>query len=122
MRYFKVYIDYSRHIGIDETELEKALYAFITGEPVIFEMGAATRIESVIPDLNKTLGWNSDYKPTADDMGELEQAKERYTGYIGKVKEKVQYLIQMKRTDLIGKGVDIPELESGIEIPNRQLK
>jgi hypothetical protein len=108
--YFKVYIDFTRYIPIDQTELEKALYAFQTGKPVMFEMGAATRIESIIPDFNKSAGWSSDYKPTADDFADIDRVKPRYTGYIGKIKEKINILIQSGKTNLIGKNIPMEEL------------
>lgn len=108
--YFKVYEDFARYIQIDETELEKALYAFQTGKGVIFENGALNRVESVLPDLNKECGWNADYKPQADDFPYLEAVKPKYAGIVGKTKDKIQYLIQKGRQDLIGKNVYIPEL------------
>lgn len=111
MIYFKVYQDYTKFVPIDETEYEKALYAFIKGKPAIFEMGAVSRIESIIPDLNKINGWYSDYKPTADDNAELEQAKRKAQPYMARIKERVQYLIENKKENLIGKNVEIPELE-----------
>ena len=110
-RYFKVYLDFNRYIPIDHTELEKALHAFITGKPVVFEMGAASRIESVVPDFNRTLGWNSDYKPTADDQADLESIKPAYLGYVGKVKEKVQNLISQRQEHLIGKNIEVLKLK-----------
>lgn len=110
--YFKVYIDFTRYISIDETELEKALYAFQTGKPVIFELGAANRIESIIPDFNKELGWYSDYKPNADDMGDIERVKPKYAKHLSATKEKIQFLLKTGKTELIGKNIVIPELEN----------
>ena len=110
--YFKVYVDFTKYIPIDETELEKAIYAFQTGKPVIFENGAASRIESIIPDYNKGLGWYSDYKPNQDDNAELETIKPKYSGYVGLIKEKIQYLISKGKTELIGKNIEIPELSA----------
>jgi len=112
MLYFKVYQDYTRFVPIDENEYEKAIYAFLKGKPAIFEMGAVSRIESIIPDLNKINGWYSDYKPTADDSAELDKAREKAKPFMAKVKEKVQYLISTKQEHLIGKNVEIPELSA----------
>lgn len=109
--YFKVYIDFTRYIPIDETEIEKALYAFQTGKPVIFELGAANRIESIIPDFNKELGWYSDYKPTQDDSKDIEKLRPKYSKFISSTKEKIQYLIKTGKVELIGKNVFVPELE-----------
>ena len=116
--YFKVYTDFTRYIPIDETELEKALYAFQTGNPVIFENGAVTRIESIIPDFNQSLGWYSDYKPNQDDNEYLDKIKRNYSGIIGEVKERIQFLLHTNRKHLIGKNIEIPELDK----PNLKLK
>lgn len=112
MLYFKVYQDFTKFVPIDETEYEKAIYAFLKGKPAIFEMGAVSRIESIIPDLNKINGWYSDYKPTADDSAELDKAKEKAKPFMAKIKERVQYLMETKQENLIGKNVAIPELEN----------
>lgn len=98
--YFKVWLDYNQYIPIDETELEKALYAFQTGKPVIFNMGAASRIQSIVPDFNKSLGWNSDYKPKAEDVGEVDALKLPYREHMNQVKEKITnqlYAPELKR-------------------------
>lgn len=118
MKYFKVYTDFTKYIPIDETEIEKALYAFQLGKPVIFENGAANRIESIIPDYNKSLGWFSDYKPTPDDNQDLEKVRNSYTGYLGLVKEKIQYLISSNQVGLIGKNIELPEFKRN-SIPER---
>jgi len=120
MKYYKVFKDYTNYVSIDETELEKALYAFQTGKPVVFEDGAISRVADVTQDFNKNLGWNSDYKPTPDDFKDIENEKKRCKGNIGEAKEKVNILIRMGRTDLIGKNVDLDQLE-GPE-SNLQLK
>lgn len=111
MIYFKVYQDYSKFVPIDETEYEKAIYAFLKSRPAIFELGAVSRIESIIPDLNKINGWYSDYKPNADDSAEIEKAKEIARPFMAKMKEKVQYLIETKQEHLIGKNIVVKELE-----------
>lgn len=114
--YFKVYTDFTKYIPIDETELEKALYAFQTGKPVIFENGATSRIESILPDFNRSLGWFSDYKTSAEDNVDIFKITPRYIGHIGEVKKKIQFLISVGKTNLIGKNVDILEIEK--DVPN----
>lgn len=111
MRHFKVYQDFNRYVPIEEDEYEKALYAFLKGKPAIFEMGAVSRIESITPDLNKMLGWYSDYKPNADDNADLDRVREGIRPYMAKIKERVQYLIETKQEHLIGKNVEVPELD-----------
>src|SRR3990167_8194774 len=71
MRKYKVFTNFTNHISIDETELEKALKAFQKGLGVVFQNGATQRIESVLPDDNKMMGWNEGYKPTPEELGEI---------------------------------------------------
>lgn len=117
---FKVYIDFTNYIPITGDELEKALYAFQTGQPVMFEMGAANKVMNVVPDYQKKAGYFSDAKLSPDDLADMERYKHHFTGVIGKVKEKIQYLLATNQKGLIGKNAVIPELESGNErIENR---
>lgn len=108
--YFKVYKDFNRYVPIKADEYEKALYAFIKGRPAIFENGAVSRIESILPDLNRMCGWYSDYKPNQDDNAEIDRAKNMVKPFMIKTKEKVEYLMETKQEHLIGKNVEIPEL------------
>lgn len=110
-KYFKVHQDFSRYIPIEEEEYEKAIFAFLKGRPAVFENGAVSRIEGIFPDLNKMNGWYSDYKPNQDDNAEIENAREIAGKFTAKIKDKVQYLIDTNQEHLIGKNVEIPELE-----------
>ena len=71
MRHFKVYTNFTNFIPITEEELEKALLAFQKGVGVIFENGATQRIEAIIPDDVKMMGWNEGYKPSPEEQGEI---------------------------------------------------
>ena len=71
MRHFKVYTNFTNYIPITENELEKALKAFQGGLGVVFENGATQRIECIIPDDVKMMGWNDGYKPTPEELGEI---------------------------------------------------
>ena len=117
MRYFKVYQDFKKFVPIDETEIEKALYAFQESTGAVFKDGAVSRVESVIPDLNKSLGWYSDYVPNQDDNADIDRARKEYAGFIGMIKDKIQYLIANGKEDLIGKNVEIPELSAPKDNP-----
>lgn len=70
-KYFKVYRDYTNYIPIEEHELEKAMRAFQDGAGAVFENGATSRIEAIIPDDNRIMGWNPGYKPTPEEQGEI---------------------------------------------------
>lgn len=71
MRHYKIYTNFTNYISITENELEKALRAFQEGVGVIFENGATQRIESILPDNVKMMGWNDGYKPTSEELGEI---------------------------------------------------
>ena len=70
-RYFKVYKDFNNFISIDDTEIEKALRAFKAQTGAIFEGGATARIEAILPDNVRMMGWNEGYKPLPEEMGEI---------------------------------------------------
>ncbi len=117
MRYFKVQRSYDVNdfIPIDETELEKALHAFITGAPVVFLNGATQRIDGILPDYHRAMGWNYGYKLQGEDWAEVkkEGVNTDHLNLIGETKNKVQYLLKSGRQDLIGQNVPLPELGSG---------
>ena len=114
MRYFRVYTNFTEYIPIKEDELEKGLHAFITGKPVVFDMGSTSRIDRIVPDFNRTMGINPAWKFDVDDWNEAEKqgVTEAYKGIIGKVKDKIQYLMETNQSRLIGKNVEIPQLEN----------
>ena len=112
MNYFRVYVDFNRYVQIYDYEYEKALYAFLKGQPVVFENGAVSRIESILPDVNRMMGWNSDYKPNQDNNAEIESCRRSARPFMEKIKDRVEYLIDTKQENLIGKNVDIPELSA----------
>src|SRR3990167_10740374 len=77
MKYFKVKFGYSNDdfIVIDETEASKALRAQINGTVAVFKEGSISgkSIITITPDVNKLMGWNRTYQPTAEDYGELSE-------------------------------------------------
>lgn len=113
MKYYRVYTGFNDYIPIDSNEMERAMYAFITGNPVALLNGATTRIDRIVPDFHKAMGWNAAHKLDADDENELISTgvQQSYTNGIGKAKEKIQYLIDTNQTALIGQNVKIPELQ-----------
>lgn len=112
---FKVYIDFTNYIPITGEELEKALYAFQTGNPVMFEMGAANKVMNVVPDYQKRAGYYSDAKLSPDDIADMERYKHHFAGVIGEAKDKIQYLISTNRKDLIGKNIELPEFNQEVK-------
>lgn len=75
MKYFKVKFGYGTDdfIIIDETEASKAIRAQINGTVVVFKEGSVSgkNIISITPDVNKIMGWNRTYQPTAEDYGDV---------------------------------------------------
>lgn len=113
MKYYRVYTGFTDYIPIDSTEIEKAMYAFITGNPVAFQDGATTRIDRIVPDYHRAMGWNPGHKLEADDWNELARdgVKQSYDRALGIVRDRVQLLMDTGRTNLIGQNVKLPELE-----------
>lgn len=69
MKYFKVVRGYGKDdfIPIDETELDKALMAHVTGKVVVLKNGSitGTNISEIIPDWSRA---EKVYNPTGDDI------------------------------------------------------
>ena len=109
MLYYKVFKGYTEYVPIDETELEKALAAFKFGTAVIFNSGAVEKIEAIIPDLNRSMGWNPSYKLGDDDWNDIRnKGIERKCAELHqKTKEKIEYLIETKQQHLIGKNAEV---------------
>lgn len=118
--YFKIKLSYNNeYLSIDEKELETALFAFITDGKAIFKNGVVkgSSILSISEDWHKEMGWNDGYKLQDLDYAELNRKgiTAKYTGVIGKAREKVQYFISTNQTHLIGKNIDISELNTEIK-------
>jgi hypothetical protein len=113
MRYYKVQIGYGDDfISIDETELEKALYAQMTGGTVFLNEGSVTgnSIISIRPDFHKAMGWNYGYKFTPEDHAEINRECGHYKGYLAEVKDKVSYLMKTNQSKLIGQNIELSAL------------
>lgn len=115
--YFKVWRDYNNYVPIDETEFEKAQWAFEKGGGAMFDLGSIGVVKDVTPDFNRELGWYSDYKSTPDDNADIDAIRPKYQKYIHTIKEKIQYLKSTNQTNLIGKNVEIPELSAPKDNP-----
>lgn len=115
VKYFKVIKGFrsDEFIPIDETELDKAIYAHMTGKVVAFNNGSinGSSINSVMPDWHKAMGWNYAHVMEVEDWDEIRSkgVERKYQGAIGESKEKVQYLMQTNQLHLLGK--EVPELD-----------
>jgi len=117
--YFTVYTRNFKHpeIDIEETELEKAQYAMMLGgsNNVTFKNGwvIASEITQIMPNYQRTMGWNPEHKLAQDDWTEINSTPglRELPHAIGKAKNRLDYLIANKKEHLIGSNAHIPELE-----------
>lgn len=122
MNYYKIIRGYNAedYIEINETELEKAYGAFLLKKDSVYSGGAVrgSEIIAIQPDFHRTMGWNRGYKLGEDDYAELRHKgiDNKMRTMIENTKNKIQYFINSGQTDLIGKNVDIPELDKPNEI------
>jgi len=132
--YFKIKIGFSPngYIHINSlNDLEKAQFAFITGQRVLFDNGEACRGQDIMrieEDWHKEMGWNSSYRDENGDVKGYELGDDdwadikskgidkKYLGIKAASKMKVEYLLETKRPDLIGKGVEVEVPEKPKEL------
>lgn len=84
MKYFKINLGYSQSVPIDETELPKVIRAQSAGGIVYLKGGIVNtkHISSILPDYNRAIGWNDDYKPSGEDFGEIKQIEKDYKNFL----------------------------------------
>lgn len=111
MLYFKVFKDFNNYISIDETDLERALAAFKYGTAVMFDDGAVEKVESIIPDQNRSMGWNPSHKLDDDDWNDIRSKgiDRKLRDAISEAREDIQMLEDAGRKDLIGKPGTVEE-------------
>ena len=114
MKYYRVYTNFTEYIPIDSTEIERAMYAFITESSLLLNNGAITRIDRIVPDFHREMGWNPTHKIGPDDDAELASKgiSHAYHRAIGTVRERVLFLMEHGKTELIGKNIPIHELSA----------
>jgi len=126
-RYFRVKYGFNApdQVTVPEHELEKALYAQITGTPVHLATAYINgrNIISITPAYHKHTGWYDWYEPqNGDDWKQIQRDCPAYDGVIDTYKQRVQFLMQSGRVGEIGKGVEIPALKSGETLQVGSLK
>lgn len=117
--YYKLLCGYDKErvIRISDDELERAYGLFIMGDETrgFFKEGAVIGrdIQMILPDMQRTLGWNESHKIGVDDESDPRymNASRAAKKLQNRVKERVQYLIENGRPHDIGKHVPIPELD-----------
>ena len=118
---FRIKYGYSTadQVSVDETELEKALYAQKFGEVV--QLGNkqvnGRNIIVIEPHWHYYTGWYDYYEPSTGE--DWEQIKRDCPPLLDEViksyRERVDYLINTGRKNLIGKNIVLPELDKKIE-------
>jgi len=121
-KYFKVVygFDEDEYIAIDDSELKKAIYAHLTGKKVAFKEGSVSgdKIIVIRPDWNKAMGWNVGYKPTPEEMGEIDATVgKKYLGIVAHAKDEVEGYIKSGQLEKL----NTPLLESSTKIHTKGL-
>lgn len=125
--YYKLIRGYGAedYIEIGDDELEKAYGAFLMKKDSVYSGGAVrgSEIIAIQPDYHRTMGWNRGYKLGEFDYADLKSKgiENKMRNRIANVKDKVQYLIQSDKVDLIGKNLDIPELSAPKETVFKEI-
>lgn len=128
MNHYKIVRGYNAedYIEIDETELEKALYAFLEKKDGVYSGGAVkgSEIIAIQPDYHKTMDWNRGHKLDDFDFAELKQKgiDKKLQLTLSETKARVQYLISSGQENLIGKNLEVPRLESNKEVSEEVKK
>jgi hypothetical protein len=106
MRKYKVMIGYRDFISIDETELEKALTAFATGQGAIFNQGAVDRISAILPDYHAMMGWNPSYTLQPEDWAQIRSSE---------VCRDANRLMEGTRMRVLGQSQQNPQVGDGVK-------
>jgi hypothetical protein len=127
MRHFIIKTGYSPEdfISINETELEKAIYAHLTGMTVALENGTISgkNIISIKEDWHKAMGWNRGHRLTAEDFEEIENTCKSYKGLLSAAKSNVVSCMNTGRVDLIGtKPLEVKTLSTGMKSLSELIK
>lgn len=117
MRYFRIKYGYDKSdkVTIKENDLQKAIYAQITGKPV--QLGNAfikgVNIISITPAYHKHTGWYDWYEPKGgEDWKQIERDCPNYDSVIEWHKNKVSGYIKTNNLEKISEGDNMPLLEA----------
>lgn len=102
-------------VSIQKDELQKALYAQKFGEVVQLagKQINGKYIRVIEPHFHKYTGWYESYEPKdGEDLAQIKRdCPPDLEEIIRQEREKVDYLISTGKKHLIGKNIEIPELE-----------
>lgn len=107
MHYFKVITGFGAedYISVDESEIEKAIYAQLAKVDVVFRIHGpySGKIFRIVPDWHRSMGWNHGYKLQPEDMAEIRGKFRKEERLIELATANVLRHMQEGRADLIGK-------------------
>lgn len=114
--YFKVRTGFKpdEYIPITKDELEKAQYAFLTKDDVMFDNGVCKGkfIISIAPDIHRSMGWNEGYELDVLDHEDVKAKIGNPHKWIAEAKMNVDYYIDTNQAHLIGtKPLEIAQRE-----------
>lgn len=116
MKYFKVIRGFGDDdfIPIDESELDIAVYAHMTGKAAFFKNGSinGSHISAIMPDFHRAMGWRYGHKMKISDWEQLSDSgvQKQYVGYLEGSKQRIREALTENRPDLIGKTEGIKAL------------
>jgi hypothetical protein len=100
MKYFKIKKGFGKNSfqRIDETELDKAILAQISGKVFLGKEGtiAGNNIIAIEPDYHRAMGFNDGYELQPDDWIYIRRDCKEYDGFIGKSVERIKSLMTNK--------------------------
>src|SRR3990167_7195137 len=105
MKSYKILIDYKNFIPIEENEIEKAVKAFMSGQPVVFANGVTDKIHAILPDYHKIMGWNYGYELQGEDWGLIGSSKECTDA---------KNLIEDTKRKILGQSLHSKEISAGV--------
>jgi len=103
MKYYRVKIGYGKDdfISVDETELERAIFAQGSGKVGVFKEGTVggNHIMAIIPDYQRLMGWGRDYQLTGEDYDYVGKKERReHENFLIETKHKIEQIDGLTET------------------------
>lgn len=109
--------DKSKVTRITELDLEVAVYAWGSGVKANIgdDLITGSQILAITEDFSAEMGWHPTYDIKDADWAEIRELglEEKYKGKLSEAKEKVKYMIDNNRLELIGKNISAKDLYAG---------
>lgn len=124
MNYYRVVTGFKSmdFISIDQTEVEKALKAQVTGAVVLLKGGsiAGNNIQRIVPDYQRVMGYNKDYQLSSEDFEYIpKQVVVEHENFYANMSQRTEALLQGKATPPL---IEISQRGEGIKSIGEALK